>query len=334
MGWHLRTIEETIAELNSSSQGLFADDARQRLDEYGPNELQEQARRTPVAMLLSQFTDFMILILMGAAVLAAVIGDLGDAMPIIAIVILNAVIGFVQEFRAERAMAALREMAGNSATVMRDGSPVAIPAREIVPGDLVLLEAGNVVPADLRLVEAAQLKAVEAALTGESLPVEKVTEPFADPDLSLGDRRNMAYKGTVISYGRGAGIAVTTGMGTELGRIATMLQNEEETRTPLQKRLAVFGQRLAVAILIVCAIIFTLGFLRENRCSSCSSLPFPLRWPPVPRRFPQWSPSPLPWAPGRWSGKMPSSGGFRRWRPSARSPTSVLTRPEPLPSTG
>jgi len=146
MGWHLRTIEETIAELNSSSQGLFADDARQRLDEYGPNELQEQARRTPVAMLLSQFTDFMILILMGAAVLAAVIGDLGDAMPIIAIVILNAVIGFVQEFRAERAMAALREMAGNSATVMRDGSPVAIPAREIVPGDLVLLEAGNVVP--------------------------------------------------------------------------------------------------------------------------------------------------------------------------------------------
>lgn len=262
MGWHLKTIEETIAELNSSTQGLFADDARQRLDEYGPNELQEQARRTPVAMLLSQFTDFMILVLMGAAVLAAVIGDLGDAMPIIAIVILNAVIGFVQEFRAERAMAALREMAGNSATVMRDGSPVAIPAREIVPGDLVLLEAGNVVPADLRLVEAAQLKVVEAALTGESLPVEKVTEPFADPDLPLGDRRNMAYKGTVISYGRGAGIAVTTGMGTELGRIATMLQNEEETRTPLQKRLAVFGQRLAVAILIVCAIIFTLGFLR------------------------------------------------------------------------
>ncbi|WP_306533506.1 cation-translocating P-type ATPase [Geobacter sp.] len=262
MGWHLKTIEETIAELGTSPQGLSADAARQRLVENGPNELQEQARRTPVAMLLSQFTDFMILILMGAAVLAAVIGDLGDAMPIIAIVILNAVIGFVQEFRAERAMAALREMAGNSATVMRDGSPVAIPAREIVPGDLVLLEAGNVVPADLRLVEAAQLKAVEAALTGESLPVEKVTEPFADPDLPLGDRRNMAYKGTVISYGRGAGIAVTTGMGTELGRIAIMLQNEEETRTPLQKRLAVFGQRLAVAILIVCAIIFTLGFLR------------------------------------------------------------------------
>lgn len=262
MAWHLKSIEETSAELGSSRKGLSGEDARKRLDENGPNELQEQARRTPFAMLLSQFTDFMILVLLGAAVLAAVIGDLGDAMPIIAIVILNAVIGFVQEFRAERAMAALREMAGNSATVVRDGSPVAIPAREIVPGDLVLLEAGNVVPADLRLVEAAHLKAVEAALTGESLPVEKVTEPLADPELSLGDRRNMAYKGTIISYGRGAGVAVATGMGTELGRIATMLQNEEETRTPLQKRLAVFGQRLAVAILIVCAIIFTLGFLR------------------------------------------------------------------------
>uniref|UniRef100_A0A831XLX0 Cation-translocating P-type ATPase n=1 Tax=Geobacter metallireducens TaxID=28232 RepID=A0A831XLX0_GEOME len=262
MDWHLKTVEDTVAELGSSPQGLSAVAARTRLAEHGPNELQEQARRTPFAMLLSQFTDFMILVLLGAAVLAAVIGELGDAMPIIAIVILNAVIGFVQEFRAERAMAALREMAGNSATVVRDGNPLAVPAREIVPGDLVLLEAGNVVPADLRLVEAVHLKAVEAALTGESLPVEKAPAPLADPDLALGDRRNMAYKGTVISYGRGAGVAVATGMGTELGRIATMLQSEEETKTPLQKRLAVFGQRLAVAILMVCAIIFTLGFLR------------------------------------------------------------------------
>jgi len=262
MAWHLKTIEETVAELGSSPQGLSAGAARTRLAEHGPNELQEQARRTPLAMFLSQFTDFMILVLLGAAVLAAVIGELGDAMPIIAIVILNAIIGFVQEFRAERAMAALRDMAGNSATVVRDGNPVTVPAREIVPGDLVLLEAGNVVPADLRLVEVAHLKAVEAALTGESLPVEKVPEPIAQPDLALGDRRNMAYKGTAISYGRGAGMAVATGMETELGRIATMLQNEKETKTPLQKRLAVFGQRLAVAILIVCAIIFTLGFLR------------------------------------------------------------------------
>ncbi|MBT1075883.1 cation-translocating P-type ATPase [Geobacter grbiciae] len=262
MAWHLKTIEETIAELGTSGEGLSVVAARERLDENGPNELQEQARRTPFSMLLSQFADFMILVLLGAAVLAAIVGDLGDAMPIIAIVILNAIIGFVQEFRAERAMAALREMAGNSATVVREGSPVAIPAREVVPGDLVLLEAGNVVPADLRLVEAAHLKAVEAALTGESLPVEKMTASLDDPELSLGDRRNMAYKGTIISYGRGAGVAVATGMGTELGRIATMLQNEEETKTPLQKRLAVFGRRLAVAIIIVSAIIFTLGFLR------------------------------------------------------------------------
>lgn len=260
--WHLKSIEESFAELRTSRGGLSAETARKLLAEIGPNEIQEMARRTPLAMLFAQFTDLMILILLGAAVLAAVIGDMGDAMPIIAIVVLNAVIGFVQEFRAERAMAALREMAGSSATVVRDGNPLSVAAREIVPGDLVLLEAGNVVPADLRLVEAVHLKAVEAALTGESLPVDKMTEPLDDPELSLGDRRNMAFKGTVISYGRGAGVAVATGMGTELGRIASMLQNEEEARTPLQKRLAVFGKRLAVAILIVCTIIFTLGFLR------------------------------------------------------------------------
>ncbi|ABB31845.1 ATPase, P-type (transporting), HAD superfamily, subfamily IC [Geobacter metallireducens RCH3] len=262
MAWHLKTSDEAMAKLGTSPEGLSVEVARERLAEIGPNELEEQVRRTPFAMVLSQFTDFMILILLGAAVLAATIGHLSDALPIIAIVILNALIGFVQEFRAERAMAALREMAGNSATVVREGSPVAIPARDIVPGDLVLLEAGNVVPADLRLVETAHLKAVEAALTGESLPVEKMTVPLADPELSLGDRRNMAYKGTIISYGRGAGVAVATGMDSELGRIATMLQNEEETKTPLQKRLTVFGQRLAVAILIVCAIIFALGYFR------------------------------------------------------------------------
>ena len=262
MVWHQKSIDEALTGLGTSREGLSFQVARERLVEHGSNELQEQARRTPFVMLLSQFSDFMILILLGAAIVAAVIGDLGDAMPIIAIVTLNAVIGFVQEFRAERAMAALREMAGNSAIVVRDGSPLSISAREIVPGDMVLLEAGNVVPADLRLVEAAHLKAVEAALTGESLPVDKATEPLADPELSLGDRRNMVYKGTIISYGRGAGVVVATGMSTELGRIAAMLQNEEEAKTPLQKRLAVFGRRLAVAILIVCTIIFALGFLR------------------------------------------------------------------------
>ncbi|AJE04852.1 ATPase [Geobacter pickeringii] len=251
-----------MAELASGRQGLAAEEARLRLERYGPNELEERGGRSPLAMFVSQFTDFMILVLLAAAVVAGVIGDAGDAAPIVTIVILNAIIGFVQEYRAERAMAALREMAGNTATLLRDGVAATVPAREIVPGDLVLLEAGNVVPADLRLVEAVRLTAVEAALTGESLPAEKGTEPVVGDDVPLGDRRCMAYKGTVITGGRGAGVAVATGMATELGRIATLIQAEAETKTPLQRRLAAFGRRLAIAIIMVCAAIFALGFLR------------------------------------------------------------------------
>ena len=262
MEWHRKTADNVFEELGSTRQGLSADEARWRLEEYGPNELEERGGRSPLAMLFSQFADFMILVLLGAAVVAAAIGDLGDAVPIVTIVILNAIIGFVQEYRAERAMAALREMAGSTATLLRDGRPVAVAARDIVPGDLVLLEAGNVVPADLRLVEVAHLKAVEAALTGESLPVEKGSDPAQGEGLPLGDRHSMAYKGTVIAYGRGVGVAVATGMATELGRIAAMIQGAEETRTPLQRRLAAFGRRLALVIIAICAVIFTLGFLR------------------------------------------------------------------------
>lgn len=260
--WHRVSIEEALTRLETSLTGLDNDEVRRRLAAYGPNELEEKAQRTPLVMFLGQFTDFMIIVLIGAAVVAGIIGEPGDAAPIITIVVLNAVIGFAQEYRAERAMAALREMSGNYAVVLRSGEHVSVPAREIVPGDLVLLETGNVVPADVRLAEAVHLKTVEAALTGESLPVEKLSEQLFDSDLPLGDRRNMAYKGTVVAYGRGIGIAVATGMGTELGRIATMLQQEAETKTPLQRRLADFGKRLALAVLAICAVVFTLGLLR------------------------------------------------------------------------
>ncbi|BBA70176.1 cation-translocating P-type ATPase [Geobacter sulfurreducens] len=260
--WHRVSIEEALTRLETSLTGLDNDEVRRRLAAYGPNELEEKAQRTPLVMFLGQFTDFMIIVLIGAAVVAGIIGEPGDAAPIITIVVLNAVIGFAQEYRAERAMAALREMSGNYAVVLRSGEHVSVPAREIVPGDLVLLEAGNVVPADVRLAEAVHLKTVEAALTGESLPVEKLSEQLFDSDLPLGDRRNMAYKGTVVAYGRGIGIAVATGMGTELGRIAAMLQQEAETKTPLQRRLADFGKRLALTVLAICAVVFTLGLLR------------------------------------------------------------------------
>ncbi|MDP2279989.1 MAG: calcium-translocating P-type ATPase, PMCA-type [Nitrospirota bacterium] len=262
MRWHQKETKDILDDLQSSSKGLSSEEAQKRLLEYGPNELKEKEKRTLFMMFLDQFKDFMILILIGAAIISGIIGEPADTIAIIVIVVLNAVIGFIQEYRAEKAMAALKKMAAQIATVIRDGKPANIPAVEIVPGDIVLLEAGKVVPADMRLIETAQLKVEEAALTGESIPVEKHIKALHDEMLPLGDRKNMAYKGTTVSYGRGSGIAAATGMDTELGKIATMLQEEEEVKTPLQKRLAAFGQRLAVAVLFICGIVFGIGVMR------------------------------------------------------------------------
>jgi len=262
MRWHQKRIEEVIEELGSSLQGLSAEHAQKLLLEHGPNELTEKKKKTLFMMFLDQFKDFMILVLIAAAIISGIIGDASDTIAIVVIVALNAVIGFVQEYRAEKAMAMLRKMAAQYALVIRDGNPVNIPASQLVPGDVVILEAGKIVPADMRLIETAQLKAEEAALTGESLPVEKHTKPLHDEHLSIGDRKNMAYKGTIVSYGRGRGLVTATGMATELGKIATMLQEEEEVKTPLQKRLAAFGRKLALAVLAICAIVFGVGLLR------------------------------------------------------------------------
>ena len=262
MHWHQKNIEEVIEELGSSLQGISAANAQKLLLEHGPNELTEKKRKTLFMMFLDQFKDFMILVLIAAAIIAGVIGDASDTIAIIVIVVLNAVIGFVQEYRAEKAMALLRKMAAQYALVIRDGNPVNIPAAQLVPGDLVILEAGKIVPADMRLIDTAQLKVEEAALTGESLPVEKHNKPLHDEHLPIGDRKNMAYKGTIVSYGRGRGMVTATGMATELGKIATMLQEEKEVKTPLQKRLAAFGQKLALAVLAICAIVFGVGVLR------------------------------------------------------------------------
>jgi Ca2+-transporting ATPase len=206
--------------------------------------------------------DVTILLLIGAAIVSGVVGDLKDTLVILGIVILNAGIGFAQEFRAERAVAALQQMAASSAAVLRDGERRSIPAADLVPGDVVLLEAGNIVPADLRLFEAAQLKLGEAALTGESVPVGKQIEPLAEPELPLGDRTNMAFRGTIAAYGRGRGIVIATGMDTELGKIAATLAAAGEGKTPLQKRLAYLGRRLAAAVVVICALIFGAGLLR------------------------------------------------------------------------
>ncbi|MBI5408726.1 MAG: cation-translocating P-type ATPase [Nitrospirae bacterium] len=262
MLWHQKDFNEVIKELGSSLPGLSSEEAQKRLREYGPNALKETKKKTPFMMLLEQFGDFMILVLIAAAVISGFIGEPADTLAIVVIVILNAVIGFIQEYRAEKAMEALKKMAAPSALALRDGKPVNIPASELVPGDVVLLEAGRIVPADMRLVEAAQLKIEEASLTGESIPVEKGTDILRGASIPLGDRRNMAYKGTTVTYGRGAGLIVSTGMETELGKIAVLLQEEEEVKTPLQKRLAVFGQKLGIAVIAICAVVFITGLLR------------------------------------------------------------------------
>ena len=262
MDWHCKNIEEIFQTLNSSKQGLSTEEARDRLLSYGPNKIREIKKRTVLQMILDQFKDFMILVLIAAAVVSGIIGELKDTIAILVIVILNAVIGFIQEYRAEKAIEALKMMAAQIATVIRDGLPTSISASEIVPGDTVLLEAGNIVPADIRLIELSHLKIDESSLTGESVSVEKHTNTLQDKWMPLGDRKNIAYKGTIVSYGRAKGIVVSTGMNTEFGKIATMLQEQVEVKTPLQKRLAKFGQKLAIAVLAICAIVFGVGFIR------------------------------------------------------------------------
>lgn len=262
MHWHQKTIDDTLRELTSTIAGLSDEETRERLKKYGFNVLKETKKKTHFMMFLDQFKDFMIIVLIVAAIVSGVIGELTDTIAIIVIVFLNAIIGFVQEYRAEKAMAALKSMAAPTATVIRNGKPSDIPAAEIVPGDIVILEAGRIVPADIRLIEVAQLKIDESALTGESIPVEKHAKALQDEMTSIGDRKNMTYKGTTVTYGRGTGIVIATGMDTELGNIAAMLQEEQEVKTPLQKRLARFGKKLAIAILVICAVIFFFGLLR------------------------------------------------------------------------
>ena len=262
MAWHRKTVDEALRDLDSSLAGLITEEARLRLSKHGRNEIKRLKKRTAFEMLTDQFKDFMILILIGAALISGIIGEPIDTIAILVIVVINAIIGFSQEYRAEKAIEALRKMAEPSAHVKRDGEITIIPALDIVPGDIVMLEAGDIIPADMRLVENIHLKMEEAALTGESEAVDKNTEPVADPHAPLGDRRNMVYRGTTVAYGRGIGLVTETGMATELGRIATMLQTEEEVKTPLQKRLAKFGGKLAIAFLAICTIVFVFGLLR------------------------------------------------------------------------
>lgn len=259
--WHALPIGKCLEELGTAREGLSAAEARHRLLHYGTNRIQERKRLPPWRMFLLQFTDFMILVLIAAALLSGLLGDLADAWIILVIVFLNAVVGFVQEYRAEKAIDALRKLAEVQALVLRDGTPQPLASTELVPGDIVLLEAGFSVPADLRLLETYSLKTDESALTGESVSTDKDASIAVAVDLPPGDRINAAFKGTLVTHGRAVGLVVATGMHTELGRIAGMLQGED-LDTPLKKRMADFGRKLSYLILLICLLLFGVGLLR------------------------------------------------------------------------
>lgn len=260
--WHSIETDEALQRLGSSATGLTTADAQQRLAEHGPNTIPGKRRRSLTVMLLRQFADFMIVVLLVAALISGIIGEPQDTIAILVIVLLNAIIGAVQEFRAERAVAALRQMAAPEAQVLRDGQLVTLVASELVPGDVVLLEAGNVVPADLRLLEVEEMQADESALTGESHPVDKQQARLTKTDLPIGDRKNLAFKSSLITRGRGKGVVVATGLDTEIGRIAELLRGEARVKTPLQVRLTRFGRYLALAILAICFVVFAAGLLQ------------------------------------------------------------------------
>jgi P-type Ca2+ transporter type 2C len=254
------TVDQVCARLDTSAaRGLTTRQARERLQSCGPNELREKAGKNPLRLLVEQLASTMVLILLAAAALSAALGKSVEAVSILVIVVMFAAIGFFQEHRAERAIAALRRMAVPAVRVRRDGALTEVPAVELVPGDIVLLEAGNIVPADLRLVEAAGLRLQEAALTGESEPVDKDTEPLDLDDLPLGDRRNAAFMGTTVSAGRGAGVVTATGMTTELGRVAVLIQQVAPRPTPLQTRLDRLGRLLAVLGAAAAGLVLLIG---------------------------------------------------------------------------
>ncbi len=261
--WHQKEKEETVQALNSSVQnGLSQAQAAERLEKHGPNELIERGVKNPWKILWEQLTGIMVVMLIISAVISILLHEYKDAIVILVIVVLNAVLGFTQEYRAEQALAALKRMAVPKVRVRREGHVQEISSRELVPGDIVLLEAGSAIPADCRVLESVNLRVQEAVLTGESEPVDKITTQIPEENVAIGDQRNMLFMGTITTFGRGQAVVVETGMATQLGKIAEMIQTVTGEMTPLQKRLDQLGKGLAIAALVIVAIVFGLGLLR------------------------------------------------------------------------
>lgn len=261
--WYQKSIDEVFSELSADpKRGLSSQEAKARLDKYGPNELAQKKGPGILQMFLEQLKDYMVIILLIASVISIFLSEITDSLIIIAIVIINACLGVFQEYRASKALEALKKMSAPNAKVLRDGETLTIPSRELVPGDVVILETGDYMPADLRLISTVNLKVEEAALTGESVPVEKHAGAALEGEVALGDQINSGFMGTVITYGRGLGVVTKTGMNTVIGGIAAMIQEAEEEDTPLQKKLKHMGKLLGTGCLVICALVFVLGLAR------------------------------------------------------------------------
>jgi len=260
--WHTKEIKSVLSELGSSlEKGLSEEQSRSGLIKFGPNELKEKRGRGIIMMLLDQFKEFIVLILIAACVISIFLGEITDAMVILLIVVLNAVLGVVQEERANKAIAALKRMATPKVMVKRDGELKKMSQKDLVPGDIIFLETGGYVGADARIIESINLKINESSLTGESTPVDKISEAIHTEGLPVADMKNMVFMGTFASYGRGEAVVVATGMDTQIGKIAEMVQEDREVKTPLQQRLEVFGKWLGLATLFICVIVFVTALI-------------------------------------------------------------------------
>ena len=262
--WHAQRLDEVYEAIHTSEKGLSDTEASERLRKNGRNELRSKPPKTIFKMLKVQIVDPMVLILIGAAVFSAVLQEWTEAAVIFTIVVINAVIGIVQEKKAQSSLEALRSMSAPTARVLRQGEESIVPASELVVGDVVFLGDGDMVPADMRLIYSANLKVQEASLTGESVPSEKDADELLPEDCALGDRSNMVYTSSIVTYGRATGVVVTTGMNTEVGNIAGMLDNQDELDTPLKQKLNAVGKTLTVVGLIICVLIFIIGALHQR----------------------------------------------------------------------
>ena len=287
MNWYKQGKDEVVKNLGTSiEKGLTDLEIQKRLEKYGTNELKEKAKAGLMSKILAQFSDFLILILIAAAIVSIFIGEIKDSIVILSIVIVNAVLGIYQEGKAERALEALQKITSPTAKVIRNGYLDIVPASNLVPGDLIVIEAGDIVPADIRLMESSNLKIDEASLTGESVPVEKKCHKVYKEDMSLGDRDNMVFMSTIATYGRAKGIVVETGHSTEIGRIATQIQSFEEELTPLQKKLNELGKYLGLLTIAVCIVVFTVGILQGRKVMEMFMVAISLAVAAIPEGLP------------------------------------------------